>query len=90
VERLAFSPDGRKLAAAGLGDFVKVWEVKSGRELMTLRSHVIHTLSVDFSPDGRRLVVGGVGGTRSEHLLQLWDLATQRELLSLPGGYWDG
>ena len=75
------------LAATGLDEFVKVWEVNSGRELMTLRSDTTYYFSVCFSPDGRRLAVGGVGGENLEHRVQIWDLATQRELLELPGGY---
>jgi WD40 repeat protein len=37
---------------------------------------------VAFSPDGRRLATGG---TTDRDVLKLWDLATYRELLALPG-----
>lgn len=89
VQQICFSPDGRMLAAASWDDFVKVWDVHSTHELMTLRSHLTHTFSVDFSPDGKRLAVGGVGGGVSDPRVQLWDLATRRELLTLPSGYWN-
>lgn len=87
VQGVAFSLDGRMLAAAGLDEFVKVWEVNGGRELMTLRSDTTYNFSICFLPDGRRLAVGGIGGDNLEHRVQLWDLASQRVLLELPGGY---
>jgi WD40 repeat protein len=68
---LAFSPDGRLLAAAG-GDQdakVHVWEVATGlqaRELSGLRTAA---LAVAFSPDGRVLASGGGDSTAL-----LWDL----------------
>ena len=38
-------------------------------------------MSVAFSPDGRRLATGGTG----RDAVKLWDLATYRELVTLPG-----
>jgi WD40 repeat protein len=89
VQSISFSSDGRMLSAASWGDSVKVWDVKSREVLMTLRGQFTQTFSVDFSPDGKRLAVGGFGGGVSEPQVKLWDLATQRELLALPGGYWN-
>jgi len=53
---------------------------------MTLRSRFTHALWVAFSPDGQRLAVGGVGGGVPTTRVKLWDLRTQRELLTLTGG----
>src|SRR5262249_11718524 len=48
---LVFSPDGKTLAA-GVGDTIKLWDVRSTREVAILRGHKRSVLSVAFSPDG--------------------------------------
>jgi WD40 repeat protein len=52
-ECVAFSPDGKRLAFAGLSDGVKVWDAGTGQEILTLKGHT-KLLSVAFSPDGKR------------------------------------
>jgi len=84
VQDVRFSPDGRMLAASSPGDFVKVWDVQTQEELMTLRSHFTQ-VCVEFSPDSRRLAVGCDSGGTSGPRVTLWDLTTQRELITLKG-----
>jgi RNA polymerase sigma factor (sigma-70 family) len=77
--QLAFSPDGRWLAAVNGGGRrddpgeVKVWEVAGGKEWYSLEGHKTRASSVAFSPDGRTLATGDMQGT-----LFLWELATGR------------
>src|SRR5262249_26526908 len=81
VWSVAFSPDGQRLASAGgrsadkKGE-VKVWDMKSRQEALTLRDFTNRVSCVRFSPDGRRLA------TASPALVQLWDAQTGREQLS--------
>ena len=51
----AFSPDGKKLAAAGRDATAKVWDAATGRELLTLKGHTSSLFRVRFSPDGKRI-----------------------------------
>jgi WD40 repeat protein len=96
VYRLAFSPDGRRFAAAvgdwrgGRGGEVKVWDVAGFREVLTLRGHAECVWTVAFSPDGTRLASGSGPYTapRQEKKpgeIKLWDAVTGAEVLSLRG-----
>ncbi len=88
ADALAFSPDGKRLAAAG-GEYVGLWEVTTSKQLLshqgqkevlrTERGRVPFT-SVAFSPDGATLVAGGKDGT-----LIFWKAATGEKIRSLDG-----
>jgi WD40 repeat protein/tRNA A-37 threonylcarbamoyl transferase component Bud32 len=79
--RLAFSPDGRRLATAGRGGGVLLWDAADGRRLFELTGHKGAVTDVAFSPDGRSLAA--VGG--DDPTLRVWDLETRRERLALRG-----
>jgi WD40 repeat protein len=66
---IAFSPDGR-LLAAGSDGVVKVWDWKSRQLLPSLPGHIFHPMPVAFSVDGRLMT-----GTWREGL-KLWDPET--------------
>ena len=64
VSRIAFSPDGSRLASAG-EDGVRVYDPAAARRLATLRpggKGAVHFIT--FSPDGGRLATLGREGMR--------------------------
>lgn len=82
VRALAFSPDGKLLAAAGgnpsqFGE-VKLWDVAARRELRSIRGHRDNIFAVAFSPDGKTLATCSY-----DRLVKLWDPATGNELKTL-------
>ncbi len=76
VLAVVFSPDGRTLASGGLGDHtIKLWEVKSGKELRTLTGHADEIRNLAFSADGMTLASKSLGDT-----VKVWNTASGEEL----------
>jgi eukaryotic-like serine/threonine-protein kinase len=63
-----FSPDGRRIASSDQDGWVKLWDARTGRELLQFRAHPEHARCVAFSPDGRRLATASWDGT-----VKVWD-----------------
>jgi WD40 repeat protein len=86
VASLAFSPDGKRLAAGGYDRRARVWDVATGEEVLALPAHVLAVKHIAFGPDGSRLVtLAAFPGGSTESAVHLWDGATGRQLLHLPG-----
>jgi WD40 repeat protein len=64
VRALAFSPDGRLLAAPCDGQTIRVWTVADQAELRCLQAYHGGVEELAFLPDGRTLVSGGNNGVR--------------------------
>jgi WD40 repeat protein len=82
VISVAFSPDGRTLAAGSAEGTVRLWDVAGRRQIGSpLRplGKVNEVLSVAFSPDGKTLASGDQDGT-----VRLWDVAGRRQQIGSP------
>src|SRR4030043_2437082 len=75
---LAFSPDEKRLVTAMTE--LKIWDVMTGEELVTMGEFTAVVLGIEFSPDGSQLAVGSQDGTVS-----VWDSQTGKRLFNLAG-----
>jgi len=75
----AFSPDGRVLAAVGMGAdsaTVVLWNPATGEPIGTgLAGHMKAVYGIAFSPDGRTLA-----SVSEDCTVRLWDMATRRQI----------
>ena len=61
--RLTFSPDSRRLATAGDGEeALKLWDVATWQELITLERQGETLNQIAFSADGNQLAAGNSKG----------------------------
>ncbi len=71
VSAVAYSPEGRLLAAAGENATAFVWDVESGRPVHRLHGEGTYIYALAFSPDSGSLLVGVENGSA-----MVWNLKT--------------
>jgi WD40 repeat protein len=79
---VAFSPDGKTLAAGLEFGEVHLFDVASRWQVATLPGHGGAVRWLGFHPDGRSLVVAG---TLADRAVFVWDLATRKQPRRLSG-----
>jgi WD40 repeat protein len=82
IKSVAFSPDGKKVAAASRDGRICLWDAATGDELLFIVAHPTHTdvgsassPCVAFSPDGKMLA-----SASTDRTVRLWDTKTAKEL----------
>ncbi|MBY0228765.1 MAG: hypothetical protein K2W96_05745, partial [Gemmataceae bacterium] len=79
IQALAFSPDGRRLAAGASAyqaeGEVRVWNVADGKERLRFPAHLSGATHLAFTSDGRRLVTSG-----RDDRVRWWDARTGARL----------
>lgn len=87
IRGLSWSPDGSFLAV-GASPGIQLWNTRTGQHVATWKDIAVldphdragWTLVLIWSPDACMLAV-----SRAGHLVQLWDVRTGREAITLDG-----
>ena len=83
VFHLAWNPRRPNLLAAGVEDnTIRIWDVDTGRQTVTLEGDSYNGLVVAFHPGGDLLASRGWNG-----MLRLWDIRTGSRFLDMPSSW---
>jgi WD40 repeat protein len=80
VPSVAFSPDGKILAAGSKNKNITLWNTSDWSLLKTLTGHEYEVYFVRFSPDGKKLVSSAENGA-----VIVWNIETGDQLMTLSG-----
>jgi WD40 repeat protein len=82
VHAVAFTPDGKALAAGGEYDNnIRLWDLATGKPLREFVGHTGPVAAVEVTPDGKTLASAG----QWEPALRVWDVATGQPRRLLAG-----
>jgi WD40 repeat protein/transcriptional regulator with XRE-family HTH domain len=81
VQRIAFSPDGHRIASANQ-DGANVWDAITGKQLLTYSGHGegVRLSGIAFSPNGKWIASAGNDAT-----IQIWNSETGEKIFTLIG-----
>jgi WD40 repeat protein len=79
LNKLAVSPDGKRLAACYIEGMVRIWDTSTWDEIAVLK-HGVRVYDVAFTPDGERLACAC-----ANHTIRFWDMATHTPVTELLG-----
>ena len=65
---VGWSPDDRRIASSELLGLIKIWEPRTGNQVLTIPAHQSKVLApIAWGPDGNRLLSG------SDYSMKVWD-----------------
>lgn len=86
VRAVAFSPDGRHLAAACTGRQLVVWDLADGQRVSSVIAHQLPVYDVAYSPDGQTMITCSGDWTKPQPgSVKLWKAESLTEVAKLGG-----
>jgi WD40 repeat protein len=98
--RVAFCPDGKRIACGNPNGTINIWDAATGKELCLCKEHAGPITTLAFSPDSQHLVAGDEGAQETAFqgggiripkmikpgVIKVWDILSGRELRTLEVG----
>ena len=84
VEKVLWSPDGRRIVTAATDATVRIWDVDSGSEVCRLPGQPDEPRAVAMSPDGTTLVTADAEGKVHIHGLSNAAVTAARRAVTVP------
>ena len=75
IGRIAWSPDGRRLASPSSDGTIRIWDAASGTEVRAVTGYNEFVYSVDWSPDGNCIASASFDKTA-----RVWEVASGKQL----------
>jgi WD40 repeat protein len=79
---LDWSPDGKRIAVAGAGSSVNIYDAESGDRVAACKGHQAGIYAVAFSPDSANLAAGGFDG--QVRLYRVADCTLEKAFVPVP------
>lgn len=80
IARLAWSPDGQRIATASKAKNIHIWDARLGTLLLRIPISRFHIFSASWSPDGTLLV-----SSHEDRFLRFWDTTTGKRVCEVEG-----
>ena len=80
VYTAVYSSDGVRILTASDDKTARIWDVRTGRQLLVLRGHAAAVFGAAYSPDGTRVV-----SASDDKTARIWDARTGKQLAVLRG-----
>lgn len=79
VVKVAFGPEGKRLAGGDRDGGIRIWDVESGRTTRILSGHEDWIKALAFSADGRRLA-----SASGDKTVKIWDVDSSPPVKNIP------
>ncbi|MGB3548075.1 MAG: hypothetical protein WBA17_13955, partial [Saprospiraceae bacterium] len=80
VNVVAVSPDGEKVISGSYDKTIKVWDITTGEQLLSLSGHSSFVKAVVVSLDGEKVISGS-----DDKTVKVWDITTGELINSFTG-----
>ena len=84
IRSVVASPDGRKVASAGRGGIIKVWDAENGKQMQEIAPHFRVVFCLAWHPKEELIAAAGWDGRR--HTVQVLDPRSRKTLSTIPPG----